>query len=360
MINKIQILIVDDNSVNRMAVRNILMEFNVKIFEADSGQAALNIVKKQQIDVILMDILMPGMDGITTTKFIREYENDDKRAKIIATSGSSIIEREQYITNYQFDDIITKPLNSSKIKNCLEQWFYLSKNPSFAREYNNELIERNLITEYFGNIEELDLAEGLKYAHYSPDCYMRVIKTSVKQMKDTINTIQDLVFETNYKQIYFQLHSIKSVLFYIGAQKLAEVTNQYESMFMLRKDFVSNYNTSEKRLQDFKVFIQRITLFCNELEQAIQAYYSSIKNEIIENTETQGSIEEINRLIEKIMLHVYRFEYVEIMNGLKSLEQIVQTSSKQYIVQAIAATEEFNYDKVKEMLVVCWNEINDS
>lgn len=359
MDKKLQILIVDDDSVNRMAVSNLLQEYDTEILEADNGETALQIIKNKHVDVIFMDILMPDMDGITTTRYIRELENNNKRIKIIATSGSNIEEREQYIAIYQFDDIIMKPLDSNKIKDCLEQWFFVPKNPSLAKSYCSELAKGNMIKEYFGHLEELDLAEGLKYAHYSTECYMRVIKTSVKQMKDTTNTISDLLLESNYKQIYFQLHSIKSVFFYVGARELAEITNQYESLFSQRNGIESNFNTSKKRLQDFQIFIHRITVFCNELEQAIQAYYSSIKNEFTENYEPECSIEEINRLIEKIMLHVYRFEYNEIMNGLKSLERIVQSSSKQYILQAIAATEEFDYDKVKTMLVGCWNEIND-
>ncbi len=359
MDNKLQILIVDDNLVNRMALRNLLMEFDTKIFEVDNGDKALEIIRNQQIDVIFMDLLMPVMDGITTTRYIREFERDDKRIKIIATSGSIIEEPEQYITKYQFDDVITKPLNSSKLKNCLEQWFFMTNIPLFENNYNSELIEKNLIIEFLGKLEELDLVEGFKYAHYSPACYMRIVKTSIKQMKDTIRTIGNLILDTNYKQIYFQLHLIKSVFFYIGAHDLAKVTSQFELLFMQDKDIVSNYKISEKRMQDFHIYIHRITVFNNELEQAVQAYYSSIKNDSLDNNETEGSIEEINRLIEKIVLHVYRFEYVEIMNGLKSLEQIVKTSSKQYIMQAIEATEEFNYDNVKAMLIDCWNEINE-
>lgn len=354
----INVLIVDDNSVNRIAAKSQLLSFQVNVLEADSGECAIQIVKNEKIDIIFMDILMPEMDGIQTTRYIRMLDKEN-RIKIIATSGTEIQNQEQYLKINKFDSILLKPLKISEILECLSQWFDLAYDTVKMETARKEMCTYGILSKFFGRIQDLDLQEGLKYAHHSQECYLRVMKTSLRQLNDTIHRLHDLLKIKNNKQIYLQLHSIKSVFFYLGAQDLGKKTNDFETIFMQRNENNSNNSIYIKSMQDFQLFIQRITIFHNELEQAIQAYDSSINKEQNETNETGGSIDEINQLIEMITLHVYRFEYVEIMNGLKSLEQIVNEKGRYYVSEAIAATEDFNYDKVKAMLVGCWNEVND-
>ncbi|MGM0608929.1 MAG: response regulator [Candidatus Muiribacteriota bacterium] len=77
------ILIVDDNTENRMLIDIILKKANYNILEASNGSTALELLKKNNIDLILMDLQMPVMDGFEATEFIREYEKKNNKKNII-------------------------------------------------------------------------------------------------------------------------------------------------------------------------------------------------------------------------------------------------------------------------------------
>ena len=71
-----KILIVDDNALNRDLACYILTDFQVKFKAASSGHEALDILKDETFDVVLMDVQMPGMDGFGLARAIREAEGD--------------------------------------------------------------------------------------------------------------------------------------------------------------------------------------------------------------------------------------------------------------------------------------------
>ncbi len=110
------ILIVDDNKNNRMILRLLLEDYmdendgvDFAIDEAEDGQVAVNKCDDKSFDIVLMDIMMPNMDGIEATKIIRETH---KKIMIIAVSAVDDSERKKLILNNGAEDYIAKPVNA--------------------------------------------------------------------------------------------------------------------------------------------------------------------------------------------------------------------------------------------------------
>ncbi len=99
------ILICDDQPDIVNALKIYLTPEGYQLFEAFTGKEALTIVKEQEIHLILMDVMMPGMDGITATAKIREFSN----APIILLTAKSETEDKVLGLNVGADDYITKP-----------------------------------------------------------------------------------------------------------------------------------------------------------------------------------------------------------------------------------------------------------
>jgi CheY-like chemotaxis protein len=74
-----KILVVDDDMINRKLLNVLLKKSGYNVIEAENGMEALNIIKQEQIDMILLDIIMPIMDGIDLLKILK---NDDNYSKI--------------------------------------------------------------------------------------------------------------------------------------------------------------------------------------------------------------------------------------------------------------------------------------
>lgn len=101
-----KILIVEDNKINQMVSRKMLENKGINCQIIDNGEAAIEIVKNNKFDMILMDVHLPGINGTVATKQIREF---DKTTPIIALTAISLNENRDMLLSYGMDDVITKP-----------------------------------------------------------------------------------------------------------------------------------------------------------------------------------------------------------------------------------------------------------
>lgn len=107
-----QILVADDNKNTRRLMRAVLEEENYKVFTAEDGQAALDLMDNQHIDLVLLDVMMPNMDGYEFTKILREMNND---LPILMVSAKQLpIDRKQgFIAGT--DDYMIKPVDEEEM-----------------------------------------------------------------------------------------------------------------------------------------------------------------------------------------------------------------------------------------------------
>ncbi|MCC5814391.1 MAG: response regulator [Leptospira sp.] len=125
--DKSTILIAEDVPLNLLLVKGILKRIRpgAKILEAENGRIALDIARNEKIDLILMDIQMPVMDGLEATKKIREWEADQKvsnRLPIVALTAGVVKEEQENALDSGMDEFLTKPIDQKKLKACLEKY----------------------------------------------------------------------------------------------------------------------------------------------------------------------------------------------------------------------------------------------
>lgn len=117
----LNVLLVEDNLLNQKFAEAILKKNNHKVDIAKNGKIGVDFYKKNNYDLILMDIQMPEMDGITATKLIRKIEKADQRhrIKIIAVTAYALEGDEQKFFEAGIDDIIRKPYKAYQLINKL-------------------------------------------------------------------------------------------------------------------------------------------------------------------------------------------------------------------------------------------------
>ena len=128
------VLICDDQPDIVNALKIYLAPEGYELYEAFTGQEALEIVQKNDIHLILMDVMMPGMDGITATAKIREFSN----APIILLTAKSETEDKVLGLNVGADDYITKPFVPvevlARVRSQLRRYAKLGSRPEEAGE----------------------------------------------------------------------------------------------------------------------------------------------------------------------------------------------------------------------------------
>ena len=113
----LRILVAEDDEINQKLMKKIALRNNLTIVIADNGQEALDKLKTGQFDVILMDIMMPIMDGVEATKKIRAGEAGpkNKNMPIIAVTAHALHEKKQEFMEAGMNYVITKPIDTKDL-----------------------------------------------------------------------------------------------------------------------------------------------------------------------------------------------------------------------------------------------------
>lgn len=119
-----KILIVDDEEDACKVLEKIMADAGYEAFSANSGQSALNIIRKKRPDLILLDIKMPQMDGIETLKRIKKIDKDVVVVMITAYSSLDTVQAAMELDAY---DYISKPFDMASIKAVVKEALSKSK-----------------------------------------------------------------------------------------------------------------------------------------------------------------------------------------------------------------------------------------
>jgi len=121
--NLINVLIVDDNKNNLFTLHTLIDEYlEVQVLEADSGMAALKVLTKQAVDLIILDVQMPDMDGFETAKVIRSRKKTQHIPIVFLTAAykSKDFQQKGYIVGAA--DYLTKPIDPSQLINRIQTY----------------------------------------------------------------------------------------------------------------------------------------------------------------------------------------------------------------------------------------------
>ncbi len=117
-----KVLVVEDNRVNRLVAEKLLQRLGCEVECADSGPEALRLLAENSYDLVLMDVNMPGMDGLETTRRIREQERGRAHTVIIAMTARAMDGDRELCLNAGMDDYISKPVTAASLRQVLERW----------------------------------------------------------------------------------------------------------------------------------------------------------------------------------------------------------------------------------------------
>ena len=124
MSERLKILLVEDNLLNQRVVTFSLKKYDHEVTIANNGLEAVELFRVNKFDVILMDLMMPVMDGLEATVKIREEEemnNSDKRIPIIAITANTMDNDRDTCISYGMDDFMSKPFDIEKLHNIFSE-----------------------------------------------------------------------------------------------------------------------------------------------------------------------------------------------------------------------------------------------
>ena len=222
-----RILIVDDTPTNLKVALGLLKSYGMEIDTCESGMAAIAAVKTDDYDLVLMDHMMPEMDGIEAVAVIRGL-NEEKytRLPIVALTANAIVgAREMFLQN-GFNDFLSKPIDTSKLNGILAKWI-----PQEKQKQGELPVEKGADVLVISDIaiDGVDTAKGVLQAGGNMANYIEILtvfhKDGSMKVEELAKCIEsgDLTLYTTY------VHAFKSACANIGAGELSKQAKVLES-----------------------------------------------------------------------------------------------------------------------------------
>ena len=219
-----RILVVDDNAINITVVEGLLSPLRINIDSALSGQEAINKVSSAEYDIVFMDHMMPGMDGIDTTKIIRQLLPDKQDLVIIALSANVMESAREAFIEAGMNDFVAKPIELRELTSKLKKWLPKEKIQKGAAAVETADAGNVPILEYEG----LDSASAIKSIG-SASLYNRIAEEYFRSGAEKYEGIKKAYETDDIEDYTIRVHALKSSSRQIGAMALGDMAEELEN-----------------------------------------------------------------------------------------------------------------------------------
>ncbi|MRI34867.1 hybrid sensor histidine kinase/response regulator [Endozoicomonas sp. OPT23] len=217
---KLEILAVDDHPVNLKLLATILNNLELSVSTASDGFQALELCKSKQFDLILMDVQMPGKDGLKTTQEIRQINNVYAKTPVIAITAHALPEERKQILQSGMDDYMTKPVNKKQLINTISHW------TGSRIENQNQSQIKNLSTD---KSSPIDLAASIKLTGGNRELAEEMLGMMLSALPDDLRIITGSFQEGDQKALLERVHRLHGACQYCAAPELKQACYTLEN-----------------------------------------------------------------------------------------------------------------------------------
>ncbi len=224
-----KVLLADDNVTNQEVARIILESFGCEVTTVDNGVEVLKACAKTHFDLILMDCLMPEMDGLEATRQLRlQEQSTSKHIPIIALTAGAVEENRRRCLEAGMDDFMSKPFKPEKLRQLLERWLHIQEgNVTHLPSPPNQDVNQEDHTDHLIDEKALNLIRTLQRPG-KPDLVKHVAEIYLRNTPALLKALTIAARENDLEQLEQAAHSLKSSSAHIGATSLASLAREIE------------------------------------------------------------------------------------------------------------------------------------
>jgi CheY-like chemotaxis protein len=340
-----QLLLVEDNEINQQVAKEILEGAGLKVVLANNGQEAVNAVKENEYDAVLMDVQMPVMDGYTATRKIREWElkaqssklkeNESaepsafsfqpsaraERIPIIAMTAHAMAGDEDKSLQAGMNGHVTKPIDPDQLFSTLQKWIKPSEKrvpvqqPEISVEVP-ETVQPILEEEELPkDLPGFDLTDGLKRLQGNKRLYRKLLLNFATDYREAANDIRTALHAKDFKQTHSLVHNLKGLAGNLAATDLQAATVNLEKLVKgvekntpPAKELNLKFSDLENALKQALESAQRLGAsaeedVCKLSDEEIAAIPSALAQDIakrIRDAAEMGDVTTLNAIAEEI------------------------------------------------------------
>ncbi|MBQ2901489.1 MAG: response regulator [Agathobacter sp.] len=326
-----KILIVDDHEMNLKVAKGLLEPLQVQMDTAENGKQAVEKVKKNHYDIVLMDHMMPVMDGVEATREIRKLEGEYFQSlPIIALSANATVEARELFQNNGFFDFVPKPIKLKELCGCIRRWLPLGmviiEDPEKiaamqgAADDSEELV-----------IEGLNVKEGIQNSG-TKELFISLLGDFYKLIDQKSTKVEKCLADGMIRDYTIEVHALKSTARMIGAMELSEKFYRLEqlgnaedekTLALETPDVLSLYRSYKPILETFArmkeqekqdVPVEDIIAELESLKNAMDCFDLDGTDEAMHKLEGFAFPEECQSRVEELSAYVADVAMEDVMN----------------------------------------------
>ncbi len=245
-ITDVNVLLVEDNTLNQILAQKVLSDWGWKVQIADNGLIAVDKIEKQNFDVVLMDIQMPEMDGYEATRYVREMLPQPKSSiPIIAMTAHALSGEEEKCYKAGMDGYVSKPFNPEKL--------YRKINSVLKVQINGATHNGNTSTENNTASKHTDLTYLKGIANGSNAFIAQMLSIFIEQTPQVLVRMEKALKNKDWKSLRFVVHKMKPSIMFTG---LSEIINDVP--------LLEEYAAEESHLDAIPALVDKIKKVCRE------------------------------------------------------------------------------------------------
>ncbi|OED41108.1 hypothetical protein ACH42_14855 [Endozoicomonas sp. (ex Bugula neritina AB1)] len=214
------ILAVDDNPINLKLLEAIFSNINVKTTSASNGFDAIILCQQLNFDLILMDVQMPGIDGIETTRSIKALNNPNNETPVIAITAHALAEEKKKIFASGMDDYLTKPVSEAILVAMINRW--AKSQP--AQEHST----KKTLTISTENPSPVNLDHAIDLVSGNKSLVMEMLSLLQDELPNDLNILQHCWNSGDLPALLERVHRINGASRYCGTPELATSCEKLE------------------------------------------------------------------------------------------------------------------------------------
>ncbi len=218
-----RVLVTDDNKINLKVIKNTLEHYGLIVDTATSGAEAIDRCQMINYDLVFMDQMMPGMNGIEAMQQIRNlsaHYAKEGAGKIIVLTANAILGVRKELIEKGFDEYLSKPIQFTELERILKH--FIPKSKFVEGEKVKEVSHSVDIDGLEDLLPQINVAAGLKNCNEDMSFYLDVLRILYEDADQQLEQLQSFWKQKDYPNYIVLIHSLKAQLLNIGYLLLAE------------------------------------------------------------------------------------------------------------------------------------------
>lgn len=283
-----RILVVDDNAMNISVVEGLLKSTQIQVDKATGGLEALDKCAETFYDLILMDHMMPNIDGIETLHRLQEAEGPNQDTPVIVLTANAVSGAKEMYQEEGFIDYMSKPIQGKHLEEKILE--YLPENRYVLIEYDK--VEQDIFSKLWNAIaneiqaeykfKQLDIPSAVEAAEGNKETFRFLMQSYVDNAEKTKNDIITSYEAEDYTNYTIYVHALKSTSKMVGALTLSEKARLLEMAGKERNiDYIKDSHDEamelfELAVAEIKDYLEKVKPEEEEVEEVVVADASEI------------------------------------------------------------------------------------